>query len=103
MNDSSKPPKRTRKIGEGHAQAMLRQGLREAQALFYSGSNIAREPEPGMFGNPTQGEIAADRRPDQNPSIIDAHTHDARAQSLAARERASRGISTHEAPEQSRE
>ena len=97
--DSSKPAKQKKpKIGEGHLKAMLRQGLREVQSAMYTGSNIAREPEPGMFGNPTQGEIAADRRPGEQPSILDAHSADARARAQRTRNAPERS-----SPEPSRE
>lgn len=86
MMDSSKPAKPTRKIGEGHLQAMARQGLKELQAAMYTGSNVAREAEIGTFGSPGQGEIAADRRPDQPPSILDAHAAAARARARDGRD-----------------
>ena len=50
-----------RKIGEGHAGAMLRQGLRELRAAMYPGSNVAQATEYGMYGTATQGEIAEAR------------------------------------------
>lgn len=78
--NSANPPQPKKKIGEGHASAMLRQGLKELQAAIFPGSNVAREPEPGTFGTPTQGEIAADRKPDNEASIIDQHSDNARAQ-----------------------
>jgi hypothetical protein len=72
--DTPVQPDRPRKIGEGHAAAMLRQGLKELQAAVVDpSSNVAREPEPGTFGTPTQGEIASDRRPDIQPSALDKH------------------------------
>lgn len=89
--------KQPRKIGEGHAQAMLRQGLKELQAAVYSESNVAREPEPGTFGSPTQGEIAAERRADPGASILDRHSEDARQHVQAnAREERDRGV--HDSP-----
>jgi len=45
------------KIGEGHAEAMLRKGAKEiAQALqaFPPGQQIQLNEEPGVFLNPTQ-------------------------------------------------
>lgn len=80
MTQQPHPTNQPRKIGEGHAQAMLRQGLKELQSAMYTGSNVARDAEPGTFGSPTQGEIAAGRRPDQSPSILDTHTQNAKAQ-----------------------
>ena len=103
MYDSSKPSEPKRKIGEGHAQAMARQGLREIQAAMYTGSNVAREAEPGTFGNPTQGEIAANRRPEQDRSAFDTHATDARAQARANRERADRDDPGRSPPEPERE
>lgn len=51
------------KIGQGHFMAWLRQGLDELRNWFYSGSNVAqKQVEPGLFGSPTMGEIADDRR-----------------------------------------
>ncbi len=57
------------KIGMGHANAMLRQGLAELRASLYTGSNIAQQPEYGLYGHQTPGEIAEDRKPD--PTQID--------------------------------
>lgn len=82
-----------RKIGEGHAQAMLRQGLREIQNLVFP-SNVG--PEPGTFGSPTQGEIAAERHPDPRASILDRHTGLARQGSPASSER---GRMVHDGPD----
>jgi hypothetical protein len=83
------------KIGEGHAAAMLRQGFKEIQAALYPGSNIAREPEVGTFGHPTQGEIASDRKADLSRSAVDAHVQDART-SKVAREQSAREIAPPE-------
>lgn len=51
-----------RKIGAGHASAMARQGLRELRGAFYPDSNVAQQPEYGLYGTLTPGEIAADRQ-----------------------------------------
>jgi hypothetical protein len=59
------PP--TNKIGTGHLSAWLRQGLREGRALLYTESNIAQQPELGLFGTQTPGEIQASRRMDLEP------------------------------------
>ena len=56
-NEPSEP-----KIGEGHLGAMGRQGLRELRAAIYPASNIAQQPEYGLYGTRTPGEIADDRR-----------------------------------------
>lgn len=52
----------TRKIGDGHAEAWLRQGLRELRAALYPDSNVAQPPEYGLYGTRTPGEVADDRR-----------------------------------------
>lgn len=52
---------KARKIGEGHAKAMGRQGLKELRASLYSESNVAQQPEYGLYGTKTQGEIADER------------------------------------------
>lgn len=55
------------KIGAGHASAMFRQGLRELRAAIYPESNIAQQPDYGLAGNLTPGEVAEARRNyDQN-------------------------------------
>lgn len=51
-----------RKIGEGHASAFFRQGLRELRAALYPDSNVAQPPELGLYGTLTPGEIAEARR-----------------------------------------
>lgn len=83
------------KIGAGHMSAMLRQGLKEIQAMVYADSNIGREPEVGTFGNPTQSQIVDQQNPDKAPSVVDAHVQDARA-SKAAREQPSREVAPPE-------
>ena len=62
------------KIGTGHASAMFRQGLSEARAALYTGSNIAQPPEYGLYGHQTPGEIAADRQPDPTPTLEEEST-----------------------------
>jgi hypothetical protein len=59
------------KIGEGHASAWMRQGLRELRGAFYPESNIATNTEYGIFGTRTPGEIAADRKDDPSPTLED--------------------------------
>jgi hypothetical protein len=49
------------KIGDGHAAAMARQGLREARASVYPNSNIASQTEYGIYGTKTPGEVADSR------------------------------------------
>ena len=50
------------KIGEGHGSAFMRQGLRELRAAMYPDSNVAQQPEYGLYGTKTPGEVAEDRR-----------------------------------------
>lgn len=52
------------KIGEGHAWAMWRQGLRELRGAMYPESNVAQQPEYGLYGTLTPGEVAESRRHD---------------------------------------
>jgi hypothetical protein len=67
------------KIGDGHASAMFRQGLRELRASLYPESNVAQHPEYGLYGTLTPGEVAASRAQDaprledepQQPSVLD--------------------------------
>jgi hypothetical protein len=55
----------SRKIGEGHAAAMLRLGGKEIRNVAYPGSNIAQPTEYGIFGTLTPGEIAEARRSEE--------------------------------------
>jgi hypothetical protein len=50
------------KMGDGHLDAWLRQGLRELRAAVYPESNVAQQPEYGLYGTRTPGEVADDRR-----------------------------------------
>ena len=50
------------KIGEGHLAAFGRQGLRELRGMLYTGSNVAQQPEYGLYGTLTPGEVAEARR-----------------------------------------
>lgn len=56
---------RETKIGEGHAAAMGRQGLRELRGALYTDSNVAQQPEYGLYGTRTPGEVAEARRGDE--------------------------------------
>jgi|GEM_PF-2650558 len=49
------------KIGEGHASAMGRQGLRELRGAMYPESNVAQQPEYGLYGTRTPGEVQDER------------------------------------------
>ena len=76
----------TRKIGEGHAGAWLRQGLRELRSSLYSNSNVAQTPEYGLYGTMTPGEIAEARRPDSTPSLEEERRPSALDKSLTQAE-----------------
>jgi len=52
------------KIGEGHLAAMGRQGLREVRNALYPESNVSQQPEYGLYGTRTPGEVAEARRDD---------------------------------------
>ena len=54
----------TRKIGTGHFTAMGRLGLRELRGAVYPESNVAQQPEYGLYGTMTPGEVAEARRGD---------------------------------------
>ncbi len=53
-----------RKIGEGHAEAIARLGIRELRGAMYTGSNVAQPSEYGLYGTMTPGEVAEARRGD---------------------------------------
>jgi len=53
------------KWGSEHASAMFRQGLRELRGALYPDSNIAQQPEYGLYGTVTPGEVAEARRSDE--------------------------------------
>jgi hypothetical protein len=50
-----------RKIGEGHAQAMLRLGMKELRNAANPSRESIADTEVGLYGTQTQGEIAAAR------------------------------------------
>jgi hypothetical protein len=57
-----------RKIGEGHASAMLRLGLKELRNAANPSRESVADQEIGLFGTLTQGEIAEARGgPGQGP------------------------------------
>lgn len=60
MAKSRDPP--SPKIGAGHAQGMFRLGLKEAASFLAPDSPHVQPPETGIFGSPSQGEIAEARR-----------------------------------------
>lgn len=51
-----------RKIGEGHAAAMFRLGLKELRNAFTPSRESVADNELGLFGTETQGEIATARK-----------------------------------------
>ncbi len=64
------------KIGAGHADAMLRQGLAELRAALYPESNVAQPPQMGLYGTATQREVydgkqADTEEPASAPSTVD--------------------------------
>lgn len=75
------------KFGEGHVAAMARLGLKELRAAAYPESNIAQNNEVGLYGSPTQGEVAAARKdeksePEQEQgSIVEQHVREAESRS----------------------
>ncbi len=52
---------KSRKIGDGHAAAMARLGLRELRAAMYPSGNVAQQPEYGLYGSLTPAEIRDQR------------------------------------------
>ena len=56
---------KTRTIGDGHAAAMARLGLRELRELGNPGGNMAQPSEYGLYGTMTPGEVAESRRGDE--------------------------------------
>lgn len=76
------------KIGSEHLAAMGRQGLRELRAAMYPNSNVAQQPEYGLYGTTTPGEITAARREDARDLEGDASpasTLESRLQQIASR------------------
>lgn len=69
------------KIGEGHASAMLRQGLKELRGALYPDSNVVQPTEYGVYGTKTQGEIADERSGIDRKSTLDAHVERAGSRS----------------------
>ncbi len=63
------------KIGAGSFSAWIRTGWRELRAALYPESNVAQQPDVGMWGNRTPGEVMQERLgetrdPDEKPSIL---------------------------------
>lgn len=58
MKNNTEAPK----IGAGHAEAMVRLGLKELRAAFYPESNVAQPAEYGLYGTRTPGEVAESRK-----------------------------------------
>jgi len=53
-----------RKIGEGHAAAMFRLGLKELRNAVNPSRESVADSEIGLYGSATQGEIAQARAAD---------------------------------------
>ncbi len=76
MTRNARDPPRP-KIGAGSFSAWLRTGLREIRAALYPESNIAQQPDLGIWGQKTPGEVAEARRSDgrdmdeERTSILD--------------------------------
>jgi len=62
-----------RKIGEGHAAAMGRLGLRELRNAANPSRESVADAEFGLYGTATQGEIAQARGNVHGGSGLDAH------------------------------
>ncbi|GIK15212.1 MAG: hypothetical protein BroJett003_01760 [Planctomycetota bacterium] len=63
------------KIGAGSFGAWIRTGWREIRAALYPDSNVAQQPDAGVWGNKTPGEVMLERQgeardPDERPSIL---------------------------------
>ncbi len=63
------------KWGSEHAGAMLRLGLRELRGAVYPESNIAQQPEYGVYGTKTPGEVAEARRGDSRDLEDESSNH----------------------------
>lgn len=66
------------KIGAGSLSAWIRTGWREIRAALYPESNVAQQPDVGMWGNRTPGEVMQERSgetrdPDERPAILDKY------------------------------
>jgi hypothetical protein len=71
-----------RKIGEGHAGAMFRLGLKELRNALNPSRESVADHEIGLYGTQTQGEIAQARRgPGQGP---EQESRDAKQESPVA-------------------
>jgi hypothetical protein len=66
-------PQRPRKIGEGHAAAMGRLGLKELRNAVNPSRDSVADTEIGLYGTATQGEIAEARGNDRGGQGLDAH------------------------------
>ncbi len=86
------------KIGDGHVEAMARQGLRELRNSIYPSSNISNVTELGVFGTQTPGEIAEARREDvrapeeEGPSVLQERMQQAAEKSKDVKQVKERGL-----------
>lgn len=89
------------KIGDGHASAMFRQGLRELRGSLYPQSNVAQNPEYGLYGTLTPGEVAESRRTNdlnleqegpKNDSVLDSRMRQAESRTAPEKDTQERGL-----------
>ncbi len=99
-----------RKIGEGHAAAMFRLGLRELRNAINPSRESVADHEIGVFETQTQGEIADARGgPGQGPEqesrggTMSLDALRASAKELSPEEDQSKEQGRHQAREQSKE
>ena len=90
------------KIGDGHAAAMGRLGLKELRNAFSPSKESVADSEIGMYGTLTQGEIAGARKgPGEGPEQESMTMNELRsaAQDKAKENENNRGM---DGPDQSR-
>jgi hypothetical protein len=99
-----------RKIGEGHAAAMFRLGLKELRNALNPSRESVADNEIGLYGSQTQGEIAQARRgpgegPEQESPVGNVSLDDVRAyaKELSQAEERSREQGKEQGKEQAQE
>jgi hypothetical protein len=71
--DTPRPP-----LGTGHAEAMLRLGLKELRNAFNPSPQSVADTEYGLYGTKTPGEVAKDKEEDirldrnEEPTSLDS-------------------------------
>ncbi len=84
-------------FGSGHVQGMVRLGMAELRQAASFGAGSAEQPTPpGIFGSPTQGEIARARGgpgagPEQDKMSMDQFRSHANDQAKEKEQRKDRG------------